>query len=276
MASSTTPLTLHFVVPGDLATATGGYAYARELLAAWRRAGREVVVHPLPDGFPLPSPDDRAAAAATFAALPDGATVIVDGLAFGALPALAACHGRRLKLIALVHHPLALETGLAPPLAARLRDDERQALAQARAVIVTSATTAATLAADYAVAPERITIVEPGVRIAATARDRHRPWQESAPTDQSAGHGAAVAGKAIDLLCVATLTPRKGHPVLFDALASIDPALRWRLLCIGSATRDPGHAARLRAQCEARGLCDRGTLAGAVDAATLERAGCGA
>src|SRR5690349_10460895 len=78
------------------------------------------------------------------------------------MPAVAGRHGRRLDLVALVHHPLCLETGLDPATAARLRASERRALAACRGVIVTSPSTAATLEAGFAVPRERIAAATSG------------------------------------------------------------------------------------------------------------------
>ena len=50
---------------------------------------------------------------AHLAGLADGRRVIIDGLALGAVPAVARRHGRRLRLIGLVHHPLWLESATA-------------------------------------------------------------------------------------------------------------------------------------------------------------------
>ena len=55
------------------------------------------------------------------------------------------------------------------------------------------------------------------------------------------------------LLSVATVTPRKGHVVLLDALASLG-SRDWRLDIIGSLTRDPAAVAAVR-------RCDRGASA---------------
>jgi glycosyltransferase involved in cell wall biosynthesis len=73
----------------------------------------------------------------------------------------------------------------------------------------------------------------------------------------------------VALLCVAGLIPRKGHDVLFRALASI-PDLKWRLTCVGSLERDPVTVARLRAQLSAAGLHDRVALVGEKDSAALD------
>ena len=60
---------------------------------------------------------------------------------------------------------------------------------------------------------------------------------------------------------VATVTPRKGHLLLIEALATLAD-LDWELLCIGSLERDPVEAAALRAAIAHHGLGSRVTLAG--------------
>jgi len=259
---------LHFVHPGDLSTLTGGYRYARELLAALAAAGVGVGVHRLADTFPFPSAGDLAEAHRLFAAVPDGALVVVDGLAFGAMPALARFHGQRLRLVALVHHPLALETGLSPAQATRLHGDEQRALAAARAVIVTSPSTGATLTSAYGVPPDRITVILPGVA--------RRPPAPVPPL--ASASGTPQAGRTLTLVCVATLTPRKGHDDLIAALAGLPErrARAWRLLCVGSDRRDPAHAARLRAQVAACGLGERVHFSGELDEAAVDRVLAGA
>ncbi|MFZ1195324.1 MAG: glycosyltransferase family 1 protein, partial [Pseudolabrys sp.] len=99
-----------FAVPGDLAIPTGGYAYDRRMIAELGRLGWQVDVIGLGDGFPLPSDTTRATAQACLFALPKDLTVVIDGLALGALPDAAT--QLRNSLLAVVHHPLALETGL--------------------------------------------------------------------------------------------------------------------------------------------------------------------
>jgi glycosyltransferase involved in cell wall biosynthesis len=226
---------LEFVLPGDPETRTGGYEYDRRVVAGLRSLGWNVRVHALDGAYPVPSPAERAEAARRFAALPEGARVMVDGLAFGALPELAAAEAARLRLVALVHHPLAEETRLTPAVARRLAASERAALAAARRVIVTSAPTAAALS-GYGVEPGRCVVVEPGTDVAPLAR----------------GSGGATPV----LLSVATLTPRKGHALLLEALAGVRDRT-WRLECVGSDQREVASSARLRARAEALGLSAR-------------------
>jgi glycosyltransferase involved in cell wall biosynthesis len=70
------------------------------------------------------------------------------------------------------------------------------------------------------------------------------------------------------LLCVATLTPRKGYEILIESLAAI-PSRNWRLTCAGSVDRDPQTTQRVRALIRAHGLDERVTLLGDLDADAL-------
>jgi glycosyltransferase involved in cell wall biosynthesis len=252
------PGTFEFIHPGDLSTKTGGYRYARQLLAALARRGVAARVHRLADSFPFPDDDALAEAGAVLAGIPASRTVVIDGLAFGAMERLAGEHAARLKLVALVHHPLALETGLDAAPASRLAASERAALASACAVVVTSPATAAALR-DYGVAPPRITVVLPGTQ---------RP-RSGAASRRATGEGP------VRLLCVASLTPRKGHLELVEALAALarrEPSAAWRLRCVGSLERDPACVARLRARIDALELGDRVVLDGERDEAGVDRA----
>ena len=62
----------------------------------------------------LPAAERRSArdrAAQLLLAVPAGAPIVVDGLAFGVLPEAARELAADHPLVALVHHPLALEIG---------------------------------------------------------------------------------------------------------------------------------------------------------------------
>ena len=92
---------LHLLLPGDPATRTGGYVYARRIGEALAAAGREVRVHRLPAAFPHPSGDDLAYASQALDALQDGALALVDGLACGAMPEVVMRHaGRQVQVYA--------------------------------------------------------------------------------------------------------------------------------------------------------------------------------
>ncbi|MGD9902160.1 MAG: glycosyltransferase family 4 protein [Vicinamibacterales bacterium] len=245
---------LSFVVPGSLDTPTGGYAYDRRIVEGLRDRGWRVTVRELAGDYPMPDAAARARAAALFATLDDGALVVADGLALGALPDETAPHAARLRLVALVHHPLGLETGLPAEVAAALVASERAALAMARAVVVTSPATAAGLDA-FGVPADCVTVVEPGTDPAPPARGTRR----------------ADPHAEVHLLCVASLVPRKGHQLLVEALHALRER-RWRLTCIGSLTLHPETAAGIRALAAARGLADRIAFTGALHGAALAAA----
>jgi glycosyltransferase involved in cell wall biosynthesis len=231
-----------FAVPGSLATPTGGYAYDARIIDELRRLDWQVDVLDIGEGFPFPAPGTRAAAESRLGAIAEGVPIVVDGLALGVLPEVAAALKPAHGLIALVHHPLALESGLSSPQAETLRSSERAALSHASQVVVTSPSTGQQLVADYGVPDERITAAPPGTDPAKRARG---------------GNGASVS-----LLAVGSLVPRKGYDVLLAALATLRE-LPWRLTIVGER-RDTATADRIEAEIAALGFSDRVTLVGGV------------
>src|SRR6267378_1347742 len=230
-----------FAVPGDLATPTGGYAYDRRMIAELARLGWSVEVADIGNDFPRPSTRTLDATRSRLSAVPKGIPIVIDGLAFGAIPELAAdLHA---------DHPLALESGISAAEAERFLQRERAALAYSDNVIVTSPATARLLSADYGVDSADITIAVPG----------------SEPRAPAAGsHDSTLA-----LLAVGAVVRRKGYDVLVIALAGLRD-LPWRLTIAGDVTRDPATAQALDADIKARGLGERIALVGAVDDRRLD------
>ena len=231
---------LAFAIPGDIDTLTGGYVYDRRLLAELRAMGLDVAHCRLPGSFPFPAADDLALAGRLLHACPPG-PLLIDGLAFAAMPAQLLADLPH-RLVALVHHPLGLETGLSVRQAAQLIRSERAALAQAARVITTSATTADILATDFDVARDNIAIAEPGTD----------------PAARATGSGRAEGPL---LMAAGSIIPRKGYDVLMAALAAV-AHLPWHLLLVGSPHRAPETAAALHADIAALGLAARITLRG--------------
>lgn len=236
--------TTWFAIPGDLAAPTGGYEYARQLL----RHIPGLVHLPLPGGFPQPSQAELHHSAGALAVIPEDDVLLVDGLAYGAMPAW--CVGQIVApVVALVHHPLCLEAGLAPERAAALRACERDAVLLARRVIATSAVTARWLVREFGVSPGKLVVVEPGTVRQARAVGSLQPETH--------------------LLAVGAITPRKGYDILVRALAGLDRR-DWRLTIAGDLSRDVACVADLRAAITGFGLCDCITLLGAVPDAALD------
>lgn len=237
-----------FAIPGSLDTPTGGYAYDRRVIAELRRLGWRIDVLDLGEGFPDPSPRVRAAALDALARLDGQGPVVIDGLALGVMPEAAAVLGARRRAVALVHHPLAFETGLDPARAAALHASERAALAPVARVIVTSASTAELLVAQYGVGRERIAVAPPG-------------------TDRAPRAKGSADGR-VNLLAVGSLVPRKGYDVLLAALAPLRE-LEWHLTVVGDRTRSPTTAQALDEQVDKLNLRERVVFAGALGAEAL-------
>src|SRR5690242_13163533 len=222
---------LVFIVPGRLDQLTGGYLYDRHVIDGLRTRGNTVRVVEL-------APKECETA---LAGLGDGMLTVIDGLALADFETQVADHWRRLRFVALVHHPLADETGLSQAARQRLVRLEAAALQRCRGVVCPSRQTAAAVA-TYGVPPGCIFVIPPGTaKPYRPFRPRYRPVRS--------------------LLCVASLIPRKGHHVLVAALARIR-GLDWQLLCIGSLHRDPRRARSIRQIVYAAGLGQRIAFAG--------------
>lgn len=236
-----------FLVPGPINSRTGGSIYDRRMVESLRRRGWDIRVVELEAGFPQPAAAAVADAAAGLAALPDGTLAVMDGLALSALPDLIAREAARLRIVALVHLPLAADVTFDADTRARLAVAEGRALTSSALVVVTGATTVGLLE-QYALRRDRVVVVEPGTDPAPVAR----------------GSG----GPGVHLLCVATINAGKGHDVLLSALASVRN-LDWHLTCAGSRGRDHAAAGRVRELAGQLSLDDRVTFAGELDATEL-------
>lgn len=234
-----------FAIPGDITTPTGGYIYERRLLEALRAQGRDVRHLRLGTSFPDPTAEDMAEAIAQLRVLEPDRAVILDGFISATLDtdALAALH---VPSVAMVHHPLALETGLEPERRDHLFRIERANLAHVDHVLVPSPATAAMLTGSYGVAGERITIARPGTV---------RPVRPRAPAAPPL------------ILSVGIQHPRKGHDILLKALARITD-MDWTAVIAGKVY-DAGHAAVLARLHDDLGLGARVRLAGYVSDADL-------
>ena len=239
--------TAAFAVPGDLQTLTGGYIYDLRLLSGLRALGWDISHIPLGASFPDPSKEDMRNAAQQLAMVPPTAPVIIDGLAMGAMDH-DVLTGMSAPIVALVHHPLAHESGLPQDTRDKLFRTERDNLALASHVLVPSPHTAGLLTSDYDVPSDHITVARPG---------SDRPFGQLAKTQPPL------------ILSVGIQVPRKGHDVLLRALAQV--ANRpWQAVIAGSAL-DADHASLLLRLVEELDLSHRVRLAGRVSGEELAR-----
>ncbi|SFC73197.1 glycosyltransferase family 4 protein [Tropicimonas isoalkanivorans] len=235
-----------FAIPGDIETLTGGFIYERRLLEGLRAAGHGVQHIRLAETFPAPSDEDMAAAIAALEDVEPTRPLIVDGLVFGAIDT-AGLSRVRAPIVAMIHHPLALESGLDEASRIHLFRTERDNLTLAAHVFVPSPHTRRVLVEQYDAKSERITVIRPGVE---------PPSGPPRPAEPPL------------ILSVGILHPRKGHNVLIDALDRIRQ-LEWRAVIVGNAW-DPDFAVALERQIDQLDLGGRVRLAGKVPAEELQ------
>jgi glycosyltransferase involved in cell wall biosynthesis len=220
---------VHFVVPDgidDPARPSGGNVYDAHLRDGLISTGRQVHEHAVRGFWSPPDAAPFAALEDVMNRIPDGSVVLIDGLIASTAPEVLLPQASRLRLVALVHMALGA-------------DRERAVLAAAASVVTTSEWSRRRLMELYAL--PRVHVARPGV-------------------DPSPHASGSESGEA--LLCVAAVTPGKGHDVLLDALSGLRD-LAWRCVCVGSLTRDPGWAARTLRQARVAGLDDRVEFTGA-------------
>lgn len=229
-----------FAIPGDITQPTGGYYYEKRLLEGLRAQGRDVRRLRIGASFPDPTPEDMAGLIAQLNALEPDRPVILDGFLSATIDteALSRLH---VPTVAMVHHPLALESGLDAGRRDLLYRIERNNLALVSHVLVPSPHTLEILRDRYAVAADRITCARPG-------------------TDRPVLPPAAVDPPLI--LSVGIQHPRKGHDILLQSLARLR-SLNWTAVIVG-APYDHDHAKELKRLREELDIGDRVRFAGRV------------
>ncbi len=243
--------TVHAVLPGDVDTVpSGGNVYDRRVLAGLTAQGLDVVEHHLPGSWP---DGEASAVAGVLHRVPDAGAVLLDGLVVCGVPEALVPHAERLRLVVLVHLPLADEVGLVPALARDRARRERAALECAAAVVTTSRWTADRVLARHGLDPARVHVAAPGV--------------DPAPVSP----GSAVTGTPPRLLCLGALTPTKGQDVLVAALARVADR-PWTAVLAGPTRRDPGFVVGLRAAIARHGLSGRIIVPGPLTGRALDAA----
>ncbi len=232
-----------FLIPGDIDSPTGGYRYGREMLARLPAEGVAVEHVRLPGSWPAPDAAARRATAALSAARDPGEPLLIDGLAYGAFgpEEIAAARG---PIVALVHHPLAYETGLSPERIDALLASEREALRHAVSVVASSRETGRLLVERFGVSPADLSVAVPGV------------------ADAPAASGSP-AGSPRHLVALGAVSPRKGYDVLIEALTRLSDR-PWRATIAGSTSFAPDLSALLRARIASAGLAERIAMPGAL------------
>ncbi|HJZ09473.1 MAG TPA: glycosyltransferase family 4 protein, partial [Trebonia sp.] len=241
---------IHVVVPEGFdnpGQPSGGNIYDRRVCAGLAEAGWDVLVTTVAAAWPVPGPGARADLARIVSAIPDGETVLIDGLIASPAAAQLLPHAGRISMTVLLHMPLA--TALDRRHDASAQRSERVVLRAATGVVVTSEWTRQQVLTRYEIPAGRVHVAQPGAdRVAAPPRP--------------------VPGR---LICVGTLGRHKGQDLLVEALAGLADR-DWHCVLAGSLDRDPDFVEQLQTRITRLGYDRRVRLSGVLTGAALSRA----
>lgn len=241
---------VHVVVPGgfdDPGQPSGGNIYDRRVCAGLAEAGWEVLVATVAGPWPVPGSGARADLARIVSAIPDGETVLIDGLIASPAATQLLPHTGRVRMTVLLHMPLA--TAVDTHHDASAERSEQAVLHAAAGVVVTSEWTRRQVLTRYAIPACRVHVARPGVdRVAASARP--------------------VRGQ---LICVGVLGHHKGQDLLVEALAELADR-NWHCVLAGSLDRDPDFVEQLQTRISRLGYDHRVRLSGVLTGPALSHA----
>ena len=241
---------IHVVVPEEFdhpGQPSGGNIYDRRVCAGLAEAGWDVLVTTVAGAWPVSGPGARAGLARIVSAIPDGATALIDGLIASPAAAQLLPHASRIRMMVLLHMPLAAIPGTDQDASAQR--SERAVLRAATGVVVTSEWTRRQVLARYAIPAHRVHVARPGVDRVATPP---RP----------------VRGR---LICVGVLGRHKGQDLLVEALAGLAER-DWHCVLAGPLDRDRAYAGQLQARITFLGFGRRIRLSGVLTGAALSHA----
>jgi glycosyltransferase involved in cell wall biosynthesis len=226
---------------------TGGNIYDRRICAGLAEAGWDVLVTTVAAAWPVPDSGARADLARIVSAIPDGETVLIDGLIASPAAAQLLPHADRLRMTVLLHMPLATAIGAQRDVTAQR--SERIVLRAATGVVVPSEWTRQQVLTRYAIPAHRVHVARPGVDHVA------------APARPAGGH----------LICVGVLGRHKGQDLLVEALADLAEQ-DWHCVLAGPLDRDPDFVDQLQTRITRLGYGHRIRLAGVLTGAALNHA----
>jgi glycosyltransferase involved in cell wall biosynthesis len=241
---------VHVVVPEGFdnpAQPTGGNIYDRRVCAGLAEAGWEVLVATVAAAWPVPDSGARAELDRIVSAIPDGETVLIDGLIASPTAAQLLPHAGRISMTVLLHMPLA--TAFDTHHDAGAERSERSVLRAAAGVVVTSEWTRQQVLTRYEIPPGRVHVARPGAD------------QVAAPARPIRGH----------LICVGVLSRHKGQDLLVEALAELGDR-DWHCLLAGPLDRDPDFVDHLQTRITRLGYDHRVRLTGVLTGAVLSHA----
>jgi glycosyltransferase involved in cell wall biosynthesis len=244
-----------FAYPGDIETVSGGYLYDRYVIRELTAQGWDIELLSLGPSFPFPDEETLIKAGYLLSQIEPGKPIVIDGLALGVMPEAIAQASANHLIIALIHHPLAFESGLTTDQQVKFQRSEKLALSYADHVIANSPLTAQTLMESFGVDGKKITTVIPGTN------------QVSPPLHQVRNH--FTSENEFKWLSVGSIIPRKGFEVLIEALAPLNE-MPWSLSIVGDNTRDVKAYSDLLEKIASFHLQDRIHIHGVIDSMRLD------
>jgi glycosyltransferase involved in cell wall biosynthesis len=228
-------MTIHFFIPGDINTLTGGYVYDKIIIEGLEKLGNKVVQHQLASDFPFPSIESLNNCEAISKNIPKGDPIFIDSLAFGPMYGILKLLKRKNPVIAIMHLPLSKN-----PNFSRVEQDsfyfqENEALSHANCVIAVSGFTKQ-LIMEYGVNPSKIKVIIPGVN--KSSRKTNFPEYPK------------------NLLCIGSYLPGKGQLLLVNALSNLK-YLPWTLNMYGILNFNPNYVHKIKQIIKDQSLTDR-------------------
>jgi glycosyltransferase involved in cell wall biosynthesis len=241
---------VHVVVPDgfdDPSQPSGGNIYDLRVCAGLAEAGWDVLVTTVAVPWPVPGSGAGADLGRVLSAIPDGETVLIDGLIASPAASQLLPHADRTRMTVLLHMPLAISLDARHDASAR--KSERAVLGAVAGVVVTSEWTRQQILTRYAIPADLVHVARPGVdRVATQARP--------------------VKGR---LICVGVLSRHKGQDLLVEALAGLAEQ-DWHCVLAGSLDRDPDFVEQLRTRITDLSYRRRVRLTGVLTGAALSHA----
>ena len=225
-------MSAYFVVPDaidDPDRVSGGNVYDQHVREGLRSRGWDVRMVLIPDDC----------GSLTFAQVPDGALVLIDGLIAVRESRALIAHTSRLRIVVLAH------------MVAASVDREREALWAAKRIIATSEWTRSELISRDHAEPQHVVVAHPGTDPAAT----------TVPS-RSGGR----------LLCVGAVAPHKGQDLLVRALARLSDIDDWTCTFVGSLDAAPDFVNELTRTIQLSHLTARTTFTGVLAGTRLDDA----
>jgi glycosyltransferase involved in cell wall biosynthesis len=238
---------IHFLIPGDPHTLTGGYLYNIHIINGLKQKGHTVSV--LGTDWQWKNRNGlEKVCRHHLVQLPDGACVIIDSLVLAPLCRILQEFGNRIKFLGLMHMPVSYD--ISSGVHGELGGDELFALGNLRQVIVTGRFTF-DLLCNAGLERSKIRIAEPG-----TERFPRKMQYKTVPSE---------------LLCIANYAAAKAQDVLIRALFRLIER-DWTLHLYGDPDRDTEYAASVSSLIQQLKMEDRIFMHGIIEREFISQA----